>query len=161
MKTKKVVLISLLVLLLLVIFIFSGQDGNKSINTSDTFASIIIDKLAEIKKKDLSPERKKELVIETRFIVRKIAHFALYFLLGGITYLVMSIYLKDKKLVLLISSLAICILFASIDELHQLFTVGRTAQIYDVVVDTLGSGCGIITVYFINILIKHKKMQEN
>lgn len=155
MKIKKVVLISILVLLIISIFIFSGQDGTKSINTSDAFASLIIDKVANITKKDISTTRKQELVIKTRFIVRKIAHFALYFVLGIIIYLFASIYFSKKTILI---SICICILLASIDELHQLFTVGRTAQIYDVIVDTLGSGSGIALTWFITSIIKKRKL---
>lgn len=157
MKTKRIVLISTLVLLLLTIFIFSGQNGAKSINTSDAFASKVIDKLAQIKKKNLSETRKQELIYETRFLIRKIAHFALYFLLGIITYLVISIY-KDKNIFII--SLIICIVFASIDEIHQLFIVGRTAQVYDVFIDTLGSGSGIIIAFLTNLFIKRKQSKN-
>ncbi|GAA4069041.1 hypothetical protein GCM10022410_13710 [Amphibacillus indicireducens] len=39
--------------------------------------------------------------------------------------------------------MAICVLFAISDEVHQLFVPGRAGQVMDVVIDTTGAIAGI------------------
>lgn len=152
MKIRKVILLILIVLLLLTIFLFSNQTGVKSINVSDKLASVIIDKVATITHKEISLSHKKELIKKSRFLIRKTAHFTLYFTLGILVYLILSTYnLKWKVLY----SLLICLILASFDEIHQLFSIGRTAQVYDVFIDTMGSLVGIlVTIIFIKIVNK-------
>ncbi|MGI6514711.1 MAG: VanZ family protein [Syntrophomonadaceae bacterium] len=76
-------------------------------------------------------------------VVRKLAHFLLYLVLGllsaralrknGIT--------GGKQLVL---AVIFCALYAVTDELHQMFVPGRSGQISDVVLDTMGGLAGVI-----------------
>ena len=40
-------------------------------------------------------------------------------------------------------ALVICVLFAMLDEFHQLFVPGRGAQVKDVIIDTTGAIVGI------------------
>lgn len=41
-------------------------------------------------------------------------------------------------------AIIICILYATSDELHQLFVMGRSCELRDVFIDSLGSVSGII-----------------
>lgn len=139
MKIKKISLIVLLIILILTIFLFSNQNGIKSEKTSDRFALTVLngfEKIINIEIKD-----KESFVNNSRFIVRKLAHFTLYFLLGIITYLLLTNYI-DKKVILI--SIICVSLFAILDEVHQLFLVGRTARVYDVLIDIIGSSTGIL-----------------
>lgn len=148
---KKIIIYIFLIILIVAIFLFSGQTGGNSIKTSDEFTGKIIDKVASITGKEISIQTKKRLIYKTRFIVRKAAHFTLYFTLGIIVYLLLTIYNVKQRLI--ISSL-ICFVFACCDEFHQLFIVGRTARFYDCLVDTLGS---ITSLLIIGIIIKIKE----
>ena len=154
MKNKKIVVTILFILLLLSIILFSSQTGTKSESLSDTFAFKIIDKAANILNKDISVSTKLELVKETRFLVRKTAHFTLYFTLGILTFLVLKTNNLQKSFKY---SLIFCIIFACSDEFHQIFTPGRTARITDVLIDSLGSALGII---LIKKLISHKRKKQ-
>ena len=91
-KVKRIVLYTLLVLVLTTIFIFSGEPGKKSESTSDAFTSTIIDKVSSITNKDIKETKKKDIIDSTRFIVRKTAHFSIYFILGIIIYLLFAIF---------------------------------------------------------------------
>jgi VanZ family protein len=49
-------------------------------------------------------------------------------------------------------SLAICIIYAVSDELHQLFVPGRGCQLKDVIIDTAGAVSGTAIYNAVNIL---------
>ena len=73
--------------------------------------------------------------------VRKLAHLTEFMALGGSIYYMFNQVFKThiaKKSILL----AICI--ASLDEVIQIYTPGRTAAIGDVLLDTIGSIIGIL-----------------
>ena len=144
MKNKKIVVTILFILLLLSIILFSSQTGTKSESLSDTFAFKIIDKAANILNKDISVSKKLELVKETRFLVRKTAHFTLYFTLGILTFLVLKTNNLQKSFKY---SLIFCIIFACSDEFHQLFIPGRSGQFIDILIDTSGALIMLLIIY--------------
>ena len=66
--------------------------------------------------------------------VRKLAHFTEYFGLGLFAY-----YAFDFKLAFIL-----CCLVACCDETLQLFVEGRSGQVSDVLLDSIGSSCSIV-----------------
>ena len=46
-------------------------------------------------------------------------------------------------------SFIICVLYASIDEFHQLFVPGRSGQVTDVLIDLIGVVLGLLLVFLI------------
>ncbi len=146
MRARKIVSLFFIFLWMLVIFLFSSQTAKKSESNSDEFASYIIDVVAKISKKEITESRKKELIRETRFYVRKTAHFTLYFILNILVYgTCRSFRMKIKYSFLF--SVFFCFLFACTDEYHQLFVDARTGQFIDVLIDTGGAftSCLLIT----------------
>lgn len=137
LQLRKCILLIFIILLSVTIFIFSNENGIKSENTSDIFTSIIIDKVSKNK---INKQDKEEIIIKARKIVRKTAHFTLYFTLGIFIYLLLKNYNIKHSLLI---SILLCFVFACSDEMHQLFIPGRTAQIFDIFIDTLGSLTGI------------------
>lgn len=81
-------------------------------------------------------------------IVRKTAHVVLYFVLGALICNVVWEYVKRWSVVLLTSVTVAC-LYAVSDELHQLFVGGRSAQVTDVLLDTVASVVGIVAVLYV------------
>jgi|SRR5699024_940462 len=80
-------------------------------------------------------------------LIRKSAHFFAYFILGFLVINALKRHMPIKwKGVFL--SLVICILYASSDEVHQLFILGRSGEVRDVFIDSTGSATGI-TVYIL------------
>ena len=75
-----------------------------------------------------------------RLIVRKLAHFTEYLILG---ILVLNACKYNNAKDMFILSILICVLYACTDEIHQLFISNRAGRILDVCIDTLGSLCGI------------------
>lgn len=75
------------------------------------------------------------------FIIRKGAHFTVYFILGLLVAHALSKSLKiDKKHVCI--TIIICCLYAVSDEIHQAFVPNRGPNAWDVLLDTTGSAVG-------------------
>ena len=54
-------------------------------------------------------------------------------------------------------SVCIAVLYASTDELHQLFVPGRSGQVNDVLIDGCGAVIGALIIWGISYLIHKKK----
>lgn len=85
------------------------------------------------------------------FVVRKLGHFAEYLILCILLINSFCEGMEIKENYKL--SLIISFLYACSDEFHQLFVSGRSGQIQDVFIDTLGAKLGI---FIWNILIERK-----
>lgn len=134
---NKVVKIILVVIWMTVIFCFSNQKAEDSSKLSDG----VIIKVAKIFVRDnISKEKKQELIQKYTFIIRKMAHFTVYLILGILVInMISSFNLKN----VIIMSVSICFLYALSDEFHQLFVDGRSCELRDVLIDTIGSYIGI------------------
>ena len=66
---------------------------------------------------------------------------------------------KVFKLMLLIlwMILIFCFIYACTDEFHQLFVMGRSCEMRDVLIDTLGSFVGILIYYKIKLYINKRQ----
>ncbi len=89
------------------------------------------------------------LKISNDLIVRKLGHFSEYMALGFFSFCYLSSFLMKnnkkrdlKKTVIL--SLLFSIIYASSDEFHQSFVVGRDGNIIDVLIDSSGSLVGVL-----------------
>lgn len=76
------------------------------------------------------------------FAVRKAAHFTEYFILYLFAYNVLRDYYDKKKCLWI--SLIIVFLYASSDEIHQIFVPGRSSRFRDVLIDTSGGTLAMI-----------------
>lgn len=129
---KRIINIVLLVIWLVIIFIFSSQNGSESTKTSGIFYNII-----NIFVKDVSIKPTVVLVI------RKIAHFTEYCILAILLLNVIKDYSNINYKTLLLAFI-LCLLYAASDEWHQTFIDGRSGQLIDVIIDSCGSLFGII-----------------
>ena len=154
MDFKKVLSTSILLLWLVIIFLFSNQNAITSEQVSDKVTSKTLTTVSEVTGKNLTESRKQELIVNSRFVVRKTAHFTLYFILGLLIYTTLRSYGISKNAV--IYSILFCIISSIIDEFHQLFSFGRTSRLLDIFIDTSGS---VISLLFVN-LISYKKLKK-
>ena len=137
-KIKRIVFGILTIITCIIIFIFSSQNGEKSGLTSRGF----VRKIVEITgiTNDLNEEEKEEVIENCQFVVRKLAHFSIYAILGiNILGFVNTYKFKSQIEITLFSGF----LYAVSDEFHQMFSGGRTASPKDVCIDTLGVLFGI------------------
>ena len=130
--------IILLVIWLLTIFMFSNDKADSSSAKSDTIAESISNVIEKFTGHKCSTDTIDTII----FIVRKTAHFLEYLILGILVINVIKDY-KELELKYIITGVLLCMLYSISDEIHQLFVSGRSCQLRDVLIDTLGSITGI------------------
>lgn len=146
MNNKKITLICLIIFWMSLIFSFSSQPAKKSESLSDNVTLVAIDITAKLTNQDISRNKQEKLIKQLRFYIRKTAHFSLYFVLGVLIFNLLKKYNLNTRILL---TLLFCIIYACSDELHQYFISERTARVFDVFIDTLGSLFGILVILFI------------
>jgi VanZ family protein len=52
-------------------------------------------------------------------------------------------------------------LYAVTDEIHQTFVSGRSAEVRDVLIDTIGASIGVVLYWAILRIIKKRRLTEN
>ena len=126
--------------------ITSFSDNSATISTQKR--DIVVEKVVEV----IDVVSDKEITSKTydnvEFLVRKLAHFANFFILGFLCTL-LSLKTNDSNYNRVIFVALICgLLGAMIDEAHQLFVAGRSGEIRDVCIDFMGVlfGCILFTV---------------
>ena len=151
----RAILIVLLITQMWVIFGFSGQNGDESGSISRKITEAVTKNISSVQ--NLEKEEKEKVLKKIEHIIRKLAHFSLYAVIGFLLMSLMSTYkLKQKNRILV--SCSIGLLYAISDEIHQAFIPGRGPQIADVGIDFSGVVVGIlISTLIIKILISRKK----
>lgn len=137
---RLVVFLALSIAVMLLIFIFSAQNGELS-NASSGFVS---DLLARI----LSPVLPDSAISFILKYIRKIAHICIYFLLGIFTSLSAAELSRriGRSFRCLSGAWFLCVLYAASDEFHQSFPAGRSASPRDVLLDSAGALAAAIVV---------------
>ena len=147
---RKTTSIILLLLWMTVIFMFSSSGSVKSNNTSGKVISSAISVKDKVTNNETKPETKKKIVKKLNYSVRKSAHVFEYFVLGVLALNVFDAFNVKRKV---LCAIMLCILYASSDEFHQLFT-GRTASVTDVLLDSAAS---IVGIYLLNLIFSRRK----
>ena len=111
---KKIVKLLFIIIWLLVIFLFSNQDGS----TSTSLTNGILEKYLFFVDSDIF-----------FMIIRKMAHITEYFILGILVLNFINEFKIDKKIV---ASILIC------------FIPDRTGRLLDVFIDMIGASLGIL-----------------
>ncbi len=152
----RIILIILLVCTFFIIFGFSSQNGEQSGGISRKVTETILKVSSNYNK--LEEEEKEVVLHRTESIIRKIAHFSIYTVVGCLLMGLLSTYkLKDKWR--MIMAIVIGILYAISDEFHQSFSPGRSPKITDVYIDTLGIIIGALFVILIRKIYKQFKLK--
>ncbi len=133
-----------------VIFWFSAQPAVESTQMSMTFGKKICSIFVPGYSK-LDSEEQYKIAKNIEFPVRKSAHASEYAFLAILWYGYFK-YKFQKKLIKarFIFPWLIATLYAATDEIHQLFVVGRSCQLRDVMIDSTGAVVGIFIVYLIS-----------
>lgn len=92
-------------------------------------------------------------------LVRKSAHIFLYFVLGILIFNVLRGY-KLSTAKLFGYSILFAGLYAVSDEIHQSFVPGRSAEVRDVVIDTIGAALGVFVFWGILEIINRRKQPD-
>ena len=133
---------SLVVLVvMLLIFSLSAQPAVESRSLS---GPLVVRLKAKVEASKLIPKDMKEAFFKApSFWVRKLAHVSIYFLLGFVLYLALPTrrWGMGKSFLL---AVGICAVYALGDEWHQLFVLGRSAELRDIILDSMGALGGIL-----------------
>lgn len=156
LKIQRIIFGILTAITFITIFIFSNQNGEKSGSVSRDFTKKVIDILHI--DKNLNEIEKENLIENSQFIVRKLAHFTIYTIAGINLYGFINTYnIKNKYK--MIGALLVGIIYATSDEIHQMFSGGRTPAVMDVFIDSCGVLFGINMFLITNKIIKNKKQK--
>ena len=121
------------------IFFFSAQSGEDSADTSGKVVEWLIAIL--VKGYHLMAAAQQQEIFDTAsLIVRKLAHFSEFALLGFLVRLLMQSYRVKAGAP---RAWIAATLYAFTDELHQLFSDARGASLVDVGIDSLGAATGV------------------
>ena len=129
------------VLCMIIIFCFSMENSDESSKTSGKLTEAAVEIIVD-DYEALPHNEQAELADIIEHIIRKLAHFSLYTVLGFLV----SCTAGKRKLFSKASAivLAICFIYACSDELHQFFVPGRACQFTDVLIDSTGALTGIL-----------------
>lgn len=94
----------------------------------------------------------------TQFVMRKMAHFGSYFLLGVFGFLGLR-RISQIPWIAPVATWFAAVALAAFDEYHQYLTGDRTPSVHDVMLDGAGAFCGI-AICLIVIAIR-KKLRKN
>ena len=154
----KRILSILIILCMSTIFFFSHQKADESRNTS----SKVVIKIVEILDVQGKLNKTQTLSLADRLhrTARKIAHFCIFAVLGFL----FALFFKEYKYALrhiFARSVVFSFLYACTDEFHQLFIPGRSCEIRDVCIDSLGASFGALTALVLVILFAKKGQRKN
>lgn len=142
---KRYIPIILLILHCGLIFFFSSQNAESSTAVSQGILRKLLGFVPVVRSLDQAA------FLEAEHFIRKTAHFTLYMLLGVYAYLSAETVVSKHKVLV---TLLFCLAYAASDELHQLFSSGRSGQISDVLLDFCGSFVGMSVTAFITKRLK-------
>ena len=144
---RKKIFLLLAILWMGVIFWFSSRNAELSAMDSTRIGRAIADMLAK-GFTGWDESAKEAFVLSVDHAVRKTAHFLEYMILGILLSGVFAEYrmrpLRWMKRVWISGTL-----YAATDELHQIFTPGRSCQLSDVILDSCGVAAGILLVLLV------------
>ena len=149
-KRHGIVLSLLLVLAVMVmIYCFSAQTGEESGSLSGRITGWLLRVLIP-DFETMEPDAQQNLKDIFGLVIRKLAHFSEYALLGFSLYLHITQLQKKWSVRLpLLWAWGIGTLYAASDEFHQSFVGGRGPSVVDVMIDSAGVIAGVLLMVWI------------
>lgn len=155
MKNKRIIFLILIIINCITIFYFSNQVADTSSASSGRVVNFVMKVFPQFR--NMEEHQKEHIANEVlQPIVRKMAHFSIYTLLGFLTinFAIIGKIQNDichtdeqcspiqfRKAILY--SWLFGTLYAVSDEIHQLFVLGRSCEFRDICIDSLGVLTGI------------------
>lgn len=142
-QKKKIAIVSglLLIVLYVLIFGFSAQDGETSGSISLTVSRYGVALWNRLNGGLLNDQMIRVLADHFEYPLRKAAHFTEYMVMGILVCCLLYTFVESVKKRYFCSIVWIFI-SAALDELHQYFVPGRWASVADVFLDTCGGAVG-------------------
>ena len=145
------ILMIIVIVLCVEIFGFSNDTGEVSSGKSRYVARFLLNFSKEFR--EMSEEAKEISIGNFEPILRKIAHFCIYGLLGCLTFGIALTFKRWSVKKRILIPFIYCFLYAASDEMHQLFVSDRAGKIADVLLDTSGALLGIVVIFLLSNII--------
>lgn len=137
---RRILFITLTILWMAVVFIFSAQPADESTDTSHAVGRFV-GRMIIADFEQWEPERQEDFASQIDFYVRKTSHameYALLCILFLLTFHSFSVQAGRSFGLALLCTIG----YAVTDEVHQLFVPGRSGRIWDVLIDGTGAAVG-------------------
>lgn len=144
---KRIIYTGLTLAWMCIIFWFSAAPAKESSQMSMSAGTWISQKLVP-GYEEWEEDRQQEFAEKIEYPIRKCAHASEYAVLGILLMLAWNSYMPDMKRGSL-SMFAVGALYAASDEFHQLFVLGRSGRLTDVLIDSAGLLAGIFLIYIL------------
>lgn len=154
---KKVAIWIPVILMAIVIFGFSKQDGAESSGLSRKAAACIVDFADYTGIISVDDINRGKYIEQIQYPIRKLAHMSEYAVFGVLIFIALSvdgICLKYRYRF----TVFLTFIFACSDEIHQLFVPGRNGDFTDVIIDICGC---LIAMAFIKLIMHFKIFKLN
>lgn len=148
MKMKKVytvIAVLMLILLYVIIFCFSAEDGESSSEVSVKVTKALLKVYYRIVGGGGGNAAAAAAVSPIEGIIRKLAHFTEYMCVGLLSYSLVVMWYQPVLRGCLFVLLQLLV-SAGLDEFHQYFIPGRYASVRDVLIDVAGGAAGILVI---------------
>lgn len=143
-------------ILMCIIFLFSSKTATVSDQSSLQIASVIYNIYENSSETTIEYHEKEQIIGQINHITRKMAHGLEYCVLAF--FVALHLFVCGKKRGgLFISSIIFTAFYAATDEFHQTFVAGRSGQLSDVLIDSLGATIGVIIFMLLCKLIQAKE----
>ena len=129
-----------------VLFLLSGQNAEESSELSGWFIGLI---------RGIFPFNRIP-ADQMSFVVRKMAHFCIFALEGFLLCIAMTESLRDRSAGAVLTVI-VCTALAAGNEIHQMFSEGRSCEGRDMLIDTSGALLGIGAALLLLLLIRKWK----
>lgn len=149
-----IVLLILTICWMGLIWYLSSENGAETAKTSGEIA----EKVATVVTHEPKPDV--QVVNKIDFSIRKIAHFALFFVLGILVYGTLTMF-KIKWFWLAIITFGICCIYAFLDEWKKQFIQGRHFQLDEAALNMCGAFAGIVVVLIVKLILHRRSVKRN
>lgn len=156
-KVLRIALLAAAFLMMALIFYFSAQNDVQSGKTSGEVTEFVLNTVVPEYKK-MAGAKRQSYRKTAELIIRKLAHFSEYAVLGAL--LTGYFYLRrrdDRLLTALPMGWGLASLYACTDEFHQMFVSGRGPSPTDVGIDSGGALLGAALVIAV-IALRHRRL---
>lgn len=140
LNKRREIFLSLAIIWMLVIFVFSAQKSEESTKLSNGAGRYVVTTVNEVMDKGWDEETVEEYALAIDHPVRKLAHATEYAILALLWFGALGS--KPQAVV-------IAFLYACTDEFHQLFVPGRAGLFTDVLIDTSGAAVAMFVVWLV------------
>ena len=151
-KGARILTTGLTLAIMILIFCFSSQPAESSDSTSGILA-VKIANFFQPGWQSLEFHRRQAYYDRINYLVRKVAHFTEFALLGFSLRLCLESWI-EKRIGLGAATWAGATLYAALDEFHQIRVAGRSGQVTDVMLDSCGVLMGVLLAWLGILLIR-------